>query len=96
MATWLCVASDIHRCVVMLCSAQEGRDEEYKRLRERMASYLFTAPVCGVICSLVGLSVSENSSVAPCGCVMAGTSRELGGGTYDHTPDSQPHHQCDV
>lgn len=44
-----------------------------------MASFLFTAPVCGTICSLVGLSVSENSSVAPCGCVMAGTSQGLGG-----------------
>ena len=58
---------------------------------------LFTAPVCGVICSLVGLSVSENSSVAPCGCVMAGTSQGLGGmATNDHTPDSRPHHQCVV
>lgn len=44
-----------------------------------MASFLYTAPVCGVICSLVRLSVSENSSAAPCGCVMAGTSHELGG-----------------
>lgn len=40
---------------------------------------LFSAPVYGVICPLVGLSVSENSSLAPCGCVMAGTSHGLGG-----------------
>lgn len=40
-----------------------------------MASFLFTAPVCCIICSLVGLIVSENSSVAPCGC---GTSQGLG------------------
>lgn len=44
-----------------------------------MSSFLFTAPVCGIICSLVRLSVSENSSAAPCGCVMADESQGLGG-----------------
>lgn len=33
------------------------------------------APVCGVVCSLVRLSVSENSSVGPCGCVMQAHSK---------------------
>lgn len=68
-----------------------------ERERERVASFLFTAPVCGVICSLVGLSVSENSSDAPCGCVMAGTSQGLGGvaTTTTHSTPA-PHHQCVV
>lgn len=44
-----------------------------------MSSFLFTAPVCGIVCSLVRLSMSENSSAAPCGCVMAGASQGLAG-----------------
>lgn len=74
------------RCVVVLCSAQEGRGE---RCLFFLFVLFFTAPVCGVVCSLVGLSVSENSS--PVVVLWAGTSRGLGGvATNDHTPDSRP------
>lgn len=73
-----------------------------ERERERMASFflffcLFTAPVCGVICSLVELTVSENSSVDSLWlCYGRHIPRARRRGRKDHTPDSRPHHQCVV
>lgn len=51
----------------------------------------FRGLVCGVVCSLVRLSVG------PCGCVMAGhVPRARRRGRNDHTSDSRPRHQCVV
>lgn len=82
----------------MLCSAQEEETVElYEHLRAGEWPRLFTAPVCVDICPLVRMSVSEISSAAPCGCVIAVTSQRLGGVvamTTHLTP--APHHQCIV
>lgn len=58
-----------------------------------LASFLFTATVCGNICSLVRLRI-RNSSVAPCGCVIAETSQGLRGmATKTVHLYSRPDHQ---
>lgn len=55
------------RCVVVLCSAQDGREQQYL-----LPQYMVSS-----------VPWSEISSLAPCGCVMAGTSQGLG---HDLTP----------
>lgn len=75
IAVQLYVALDI-RIAVLSCGVRH-RKVEMRSIS--MASFLYTAPICGVICSLVRLSVSENSFVASCGCVRVSTSQQLGG-----------------
>lgn len=79
MAVQLCVAVDI-RLVLSCCVRHRKVEKSCISTWEReWPLCLFTAPVYGVVCSLVEMSVSENSAVASCGCVKAGTSQELGG-----------------
>lgn len=75
IAVQLYVALDI-RIAVLSCGVRH-RKVEMRSIS--MASFLYTAPICGVICSLVRLSVSENSFVDSCGCVRVSTSQQLGG-----------------
>lgn len=98
MAVQLCVAVDI-QLVVLSCFVGPRKVEtsSISICEREWPLFLLTAPVCGIICSLVGLSVSENSSVAPCGlCYGRHIPRARRRGHNDHTPDSRPHHQCVV
>lgn len=61
-----------------------------------MASFLFTAPVCGIICSLVGMSVWKLLCCSLWLCYGRHIPRARRRGHNDHTPDSRPHHQCVV
>lgn len=73
----LYVAVNVHLVVLWCCVRH--RTPEITAQKECSLLFLFTAPVCSVICSLVRLNVSEISSVAPCSSVMPGTSQKLGG-----------------
>ena len=76
----LCVVADIQFVVMSCCVRHRMAETSGISIWEREWRLFCLLPqVCDVICSLVRLSVSENSSVAPCGCVMAGTSRGLRG-----------------
>lgn len=67
-AVQLCVAAAIQ----LVSGVVTGARQE--------TSLVFAATVFGTVCSPVGSSVSaKKSSVAPCGCVKAGSSREGGG-----------------
>ena len=75
-----CVVADIQLVVLSCCVRHRMAETSGISIWEREWRLFCLLPqVCDVICSLVRLSVSENSSVAPCGCVMAGPSRGLRG-----------------